>query len=120
MRLGLRFGVIDLPGVEPRTEELLHSQEESEPLSQGVLAPRVQAALRALPEPQREVLLLTASERLTPREIAVATGTPVNLVRVRLHRARTHVRRALSDRAGSQAARSHRSERQTPRVLDTS
>jgi RNA polymerase sigma-70 factor, ECF subfamily len=109
-----------LSAMVERLAQEIQEQEEPEPLSQNPLTPRVQAALQALPEPQREVLLLTAWERLTPREIAVATRTPVNLVRVRLHRARAHVRRALSDRPGSQTARSHRSERQTPRVLDTS
>jgi RNA polymerase sigma-70 factor (ECF subfamily) len=105
--------------VEGLAQEL-REQESAKPVSQDALAPCVQAALRALPEPQREVLLLTAWERLTPREIAVATRTPVNLVRVRLHRARAQVKRALSDRPGSQAARCHRSEPQTRRALDTS
>jgi RNA polymerase sigma factor (sigma-70 family) len=119
----LRRGATRQHALSAMVEQLaqeLREQEATEPASQDVLAPHVQAALRALPEPQREVLLLTAWEGLTPREIAVATRTPVNLVRVRLHRARAHVRRALPDRPGSQAGRNHSSERQTPRVLDTS
>ncbi|HZS30351.1 MAG TPA: sigma-70 family RNA polymerase sigma factor [Gaiellaceae bacterium] len=55
----------------------------------------LRSALARLPEAQREVLLLAAWEELSPREIAAVTGVPVNLVRVRLHRARTRVRRAL-------------------------
>lgn len=56
-------------------------------------------ALTTLSERQREVLLLTAWEDLTPREIAAVTSTPVNLVRVRLHRARARLRRELAVRA---------------------
>lgn len=59
-------------------------------------SPRLRAALKALPDPQQEVILLTAWERLTPRDIAAVTGTPVNLVRVRLHRARARLQRELA------------------------
>lgn len=56
----------------------------------------MRSALAALPEQQREVLLLTAWEGLTPREVAAATGAPVNLVRVRLHRARARLKHELA------------------------
>lgn len=58
-------------------------------------SPALEAALKALPEPQREVILLAAWEQLSPREIATVTGAPVNLVRVRLHRARARLQQAL-------------------------
>lgn len=58
-------------------------------------SPALRDALARLPEPQREVLLLAAWEELTPREIAAVTGVPVNLVRVRLHRARARLQREL-------------------------
>ncbi len=63
-------------------------------------SPRLRAGLKALPERQQEVLLLTAWEGLSPREIAAVTRTPVNLVRVRLHRARTRLRRELAATGG--------------------
>jgi RNA polymerase sigma-70 factor (ECF subfamily) len=56
----------------------------------------LRAALAALPERQREIVMLTAWEGLTPKQIAAVTGTPVNIVRVRLHRARTRLKRDLS------------------------
>lgn len=59
-------------------------------------SPRIRAALKALPEPQQEVILLTAWEGLSPRDIAAVTRTPANLVRVRLHRARTRLQRDLA------------------------
>jgi len=109
-----------LSAVVERLAQELHEQEVAAPASQDELPPALRAALQTLPERHREVLLLTAWEGLTPREIATVTGAPVNLVRVRLHRARAHVRRALSDPPGSEAARNHSSERQIPHVLDTS
>jgi len=57
------------------------------------------AALGALPERDREILLLTAWEGLTPSQIATVVETSANVVRVRLHRARARVKRHLSARA---------------------
>jgi len=54
------------------------------------------AALAALPERDREIVMLTAWEGLTPKQIAAVVGTPVNVVRVRLHRARTRLKRNLT------------------------
>jgi RNA polymerase sigma-70 factor (ECF subfamily) len=78
---------------------LAHELREAVPPSpavEGERAPRLRAALRALPERQQEVILLTAWEGLSPREIAAVTRAPVNLVRVRLHRARTRLERELA------------------------
>jgi RNA polymerase sigma factor (sigma-70 family) len=58
----------------------------------------LRAALAALPERDREILMLTAWEGLTPKQIAAVMGTPVNLVRVRLHRARTRLKRDIPPR----------------------
>lgn len=55
----------------------------------------LEAALRALPEKDREILILTAWEGLTPKQIAAVMGTSANVVRVRLHRARAHLKREL-------------------------
>lgn len=57
----------------------------------------VDAALARLPRAQREAVLLSAWEGMTPREIAAVIGAPVNLVRVRLHRARARLRIDLAD-----------------------
>jgi RNA polymerase sigma-70 factor (ECF subfamily) len=62
-------------------------------------SPVLRHALAGLPESQREVILLAAWEELTPREIAVVTRAPVNLVRVRLHRARARLKAALAAQA---------------------
>jgi DNA-directed RNA polymerase specialized sigma24 family protein len=52
-------------------------------------------ALAALPEQDREILMLTAWEGLAPREIARVMGTSANIVRIRLHRARVRVKKDL-------------------------
>jgi RNA polymerase sigma-70 factor, ECF subfamily len=75
----------------------------------------VRAALAALPERDREILMLTAWEALTPKQIAAVMDTPVNTVRVRLHRARARLkrdlttpRRPITPRAGYAAAKRDR------------
>jgi RNA polymerase sigma factor (sigma-70 family) len=117
----LRRGVAREQALNATVERLAQDIHDGEAIAldaQDALPPALKAAVRALPERQREVLFLTAWEGLTPREIAVVTRTPVNLVRVRLHRARAHLRRALPARTGSQGARSPRSsEPRSPRVL---
>jgi RNA polymerase sigma factor (sigma-70 family) len=60
------------------------------------------AALGELGSEDREVILLTAWEGLTPREIAVVLGTSANAVRIRLHRAR---RRLIKQCGGSEEVR---------------
>lgn len=56
----------------------------------------VERALALLGEDDREVLRLLAWEELDRAEIAVAMGLSQALVRVRLHRARTRLRRQLA------------------------
>lgn len=56
----------------------------------------LRAGLASLPARDRELLTLTAWEELTPKQIAVVTGMPTNVVRVRLHRARSRLKRRLS------------------------
>ena len=76
--------------------ELRESRATSEPV-RGEQTAALRAAIARLPERQREAVLLTAWEGLTPREVAAATGAPVNLVRVRIHRARLQLKHALSE-----------------------
>lgn len=80
----------------------LASQLDCEP----VLSERdeaLHAALGALSPDDREVLLLSAWEGLTPAEIAAATGARGVTVRSRLHRARRRLRAALDDAPSGRA-----------------
>ncbi|MEA5055335.1 MAG: sigma-70 family RNA polymerase sigma factor, partial [Propionicimonas sp.] len=55
----------------------------------------IERALSQLGEADRELLCLVAWEELTPTEIAVAMDLPAGTVRVRLHRARARLSKAL-------------------------
>jgi RNA polymerase sigma-70 factor (ECF subfamily) len=52
------------------------------------LAAHVEAAIAALPPEHREVIILREYEELSYEEIAAVTDSTLNLVKVRLHRAR--------------------------------
>ncbi len=56
---------------------------------------RVEQAMAALSEEQRDVLMLAASEGMSGREISETLGISHNAVRTRLHRARTALLSAL-------------------------
>jgi RNA polymerase sigma-70 factor (ECF subfamily) len=58
-------------------------------------ADEIAAALAALSEQDREVLLLASWEELTPTEIAAVIGVPPATARTRLHRARGRLRGEL-------------------------
>ncbi|MFC7532652.1 RNA polymerase sigma factor [Actinoplanes sp. GCM10030250] len=57
----------------------------------------VRAALARLPQPDREVLMLTAWEGLQPREVAEVLGVSSAVVRTRLSRARARLRELAGD-----------------------
>jgi RNA polymerase sigma-70 factor (ECF subfamily) len=83
---------------ELRSAPTEHAQIDDQ--AQAVL----RAALAALPERDREILMLTAWEGLTPTEIATVMGISANVVRVRLHRARTRIERRLAGEPTRNAA----------------
>jgi RNA polymerase sigma-70 factor (ECF subfamily) len=72
----------DRPGVPERPEHVL----------------TIQTALQALPETDREIIILSAYHGHSPREIAAILGRTSLVVRVRLHRAKARLRRLLLDR----------------------
>jgi RNA polymerase sigma-70 factor (ECF subfamily) len=62
----------------------------------ALLRPRLEAALAALPEEQREVFLLREQGGLGFREIAEVTGVPENTVKSRMRYALEALRRTLA------------------------
>jgi len=62
----------------------------------ALLRPRLEAALAALPEEQREVFLLREQGGLGFREIAEVTGTPENTVKSRMRYALEGLRTTLA------------------------
>ncbi|HXG02706.1 MAG TPA: sigma-70 family RNA polymerase sigma factor [Candidatus Binatia bacterium] len=75
-------------------EEARNPEEE---LFQTVLHGDVDRALKALPAPFREAVILADLEGLTYREIAEVLGCPLGTVMSRLSRGRSLLRRLLRD-----------------------
>lgn len=75
--------------------------------------PDVHAALAALGELDREVVMLWAWEGLAPREIAVVTGLSANAVSIRLHKAKKRLAAQLGkiDRSAGQVPDTERRPR---------
>ena len=100
---------------------------EDLPMPDPALAAQVARAMQALTAVEREVLTLTATELLSPAEIAVVLDMKQNTVRTHLHRARKKLRVVLaadiSERSASSAKRidatgHERAERQQPLRFD--
>lgn len=69
-------------------------------LDAAALLPALHQALSELPEVERELLLLTSWEQLTPAEAAQVAGVPAGTARSRLHRARARMRLLLGGPPG--------------------
>ncbi len=87
----------------PDTAELPDASLEREEIRA-----EVRAAIEEIPPHYRVVLLLRDMEHLSSREVSEVLDLPETAVKMRLHRARLMVRRALERRAGGDAAREGR------------
>ena len=85
--VSLEDGALDLPDRATQTDEL-----EIRDLD---------AALRRLPDEQREVLLLVALEQSSYEETAKALGIPIGTVMSRLSRARARLHRIMTGSPGA-------------------
>lgn len=92
-----RRGNLRRSALADRLRAQLVERVVSDPSDLAEVADEVREALRGLRDEDREVLLLTAWEGLTPAEIAAALGVPAATVRTRLHRARKRLRRSLDE-----------------------
>jgi RNA polymerase sigma factor (sigma-70 family) len=75
--------------------ELRRVAGDQESVVDAELAEVLAAALGSLTIRDREIVMLTAWDGLTPKEIATVLGTSANAVRIRLHRARVQLKREL-------------------------
>lgn len=91
-------------GARPEPTPSDHGVEER--LDARAIWPSVASALEALPDGERDVLLLVAWEDLTYPQVAEALGLPVGTVRSRLHRGRQRLRELLEDR-GKEVSDNH-------------
>ena len=76
-------------------DEAAERRTSAAALDARVLFPRVAGAIEALPDPEREALLLFAWEELSYQGVAEALDLPIGTVRSRLNRARAHLRELL-------------------------
>ena len=76
-------------------EPLPHPAGEDDALAEAAVRLTVEQALHKLAERDRRVLHLRYAEDLTQVEVARRMGLPEGTVKVRLHRARGRLRRAL-------------------------
>jgi RNA polymerase sigma-70 factor, ECF subfamily len=102
---GVAANVLRRGAQRHRSSEALIERLASEPQDTEHIEPAgredstigaLRAGLASLPPRDREILTLTAWEGLTPKQIAVVTGLPTNVIRVRLHRARSRLKRRLT------------------------
>lgn len=92
-----------------RLAEKLRSQLddglEDPPVADPALAAQVIAAMKSLTPVEHEVLTLTATEQLSPAEIAVVLDMKQNTARTHLHRARRKLRSALASDGSEKTTR---------------
>lgn len=100
VRLNLQRSARRQQAIAQRLTVAESSSERPEP-TEG--ASNVRRALAALPERDREVLLLHAWEGLDRRQIAIVLGCSLSNASVRLHRARRRFAAALAADGGSQS-----------------
>jgi RNA polymerase sigma-70 factor (ECF subfamily) len=62
----------------------------------GMDASALDSALKAMPPPQREVMLLRYRDDMSYNEIALVVGCPIGTVRTRLHHAKRRLQELLT------------------------
>ena len=86
-------------------DEASDKRASAKALDARLLFPRVANAIEALPDGEREALLLFAWEDLSYQSMAEALELPIGTVRSKLNRARAHLRELL-EASGKRRVRS--------------
>jgi len=93
----LRRGVLSTYSLDEEADDLPTRATQADRLE----VMDIEAALRQLPDEQREVLLLVALEDMSYAEVAVALGIPAGTVMSRLARGRERLRVIMAGRPSS-------------------
>ena len=107
-----RLGLSEIDGLDPDAWDALYATQghsvpgPEERLQQQREQQRIDTALRALPPPLREVIVLRELESLDYSDIARIASIPMGTVMSRLSRARARLRELLTD-APAQGQGSH-------------
>jgi RNA polymerase sigma-70 factor (ECF subfamily) len=93
-----RRGRIRRTGFEHPDDRIAETAEFVPPVPTDITDEDVLAALKGIPEPYQNIILLCDVEELSYREIADALDIPMGTVMSRLHRGRALLRKALAAR----------------------
>ncbi|MEO5823306.1 MAG: sigma-70 family RNA polymerase sigma factor [Vicinamibacteraceae bacterium] len=93
------------PTVDDADQRLAETLPFLPPVPQQITDEDVLSALRGIPEPHQDIILLCDIEELTYKQIAEVLGIPMGTVMSRLHRGRA----LLRQRMGSMRARAEQS-----------
>ena len=89
---------------------MIKDADEVDPLSSLIdqeLKKKIDEYIALLPPLQREVIVLRKFQELSYFEISIVTGTDVNVVKARLHRARQSLAKNLAPYMISEGERYH-------------
>jgi RNA polymerase sigma-70 factor (ECF subfamily) len=93
------------PLVDDPDDRLAQTIPFEAPIPQQLSDEDILSALKRIPAPCQEVIVLCDVEELTYKEIAEALAIPIGTVMSRLHRGRAFLRAELGTRAGASARR---------------
>jgi RNA polymerase sigma-70 factor, ECF subfamily len=83
--------------IDDLASDAVESDEEAQPdIVAGMDTSALDAALRAMPPPQREVMLLRYRDDMSYNEIALVVGCPIGTVRTRLYHAKGRLQELLT------------------------
>jgi RNA polymerase sigma-70 factor (ECF subfamily) len=99
-----RFESIDVDSNEKNVTETSRDRNPEENASNSEIASILEGAIESLPESYRSVFVLREVESLSTQETAECLDLSAQAVKTRLHRARSLLRRGLSERVGPAAA----------------
>lgn len=84
--------------LDEQQDEIVEERTPEQLVSTKLAAAQIEAAIDALPESLRVVLMLRGVDGLSTEETAGVLGLRENAVKVRLHRARDQLRQQFGDR----------------------
>jgi RNA polymerase sigma-70 factor (ECF subfamily) len=87
---------VERPG-EPSADEPFHTRHPERELEDRELAMALASAIGRLPPANREAFVLFHTENLDYEQIHAITGVSVTALKVRVHRARVMLKKALAD-----------------------
>ncbi len=105
-----RGRIEELDAAPEGVAQMTLADQSEDPERQAIenqLCRRLEQAVDALPAPFRQVFVMREIEQMSTAEVASALGISIVAVKIRLHRARAALRRALGPDFGDSAVRAY-------------